>query len=98
MRRFRGADCDTDHSLVITKVKERLTVCKQAAQRFDRQRFNLRKVNEVEVRIQYQIEITNRFAGFETLNSDEDVKRTWEVIKEDIQTSAKGSLGVHEFN
>ena len=50
MRSFKGADCDTDHYLVITKVRERLAVGKQAAQRFVRQRFNLRKLNEPEVR------------------------------------------------
>jgi len=36
LRSFRGADCDTDHYLVIAKVRERLAVGKQAAQRFDR--------------------------------------------------------------
>ena len=50
VQRFRGADCDTEHYLVIAKVRERLAVGKQAAQRFDRQRFNLRKLNELEVR------------------------------------------------
>ena len=83
---------------MIAKVRERLAVGKQAAQRFDRQRFNLRKLNEPEVREQYQIEITNRFAALENLNDDEDVNRTWENIKENIiQTSGKESLGLHEL-
>jgi len=97
VRSFRGADCDTDHYLVIANVRERLAVGKQAAQSFNRQRFNLSKLNEPEVREHYQIEITNRFAALENLNDEEDVNRTWENIKEDIQTSAKESLGLHEL-
>jgi len=74
---------------VIAKVRERFAVGKQAVQRFDRQRFNFRKVNEPEVREQYQIEFKNRFAALENSDDDEDVNRTWENIKENIQTSAK---------
>jgi len=97
VRSFRGADCDTDHYLVIATVRERLAVGKQAAQRFDGQRFNLGKLNKLEVKKQCQIEITNRFAALENLNDDEDVNRTWENIKENIKTSAKESLGLHEL-
>ena len=68
------------HYLVMAKVRERLAVGKQAAQRFDGQRFNLRKLNEPEVREQYQIEIANRFAVLENLCDDEDVHRTSENI------------------
>ena len=82
---------------MIAKVRERLAVGKQAPQWFDRQRFNLRKLNEPEVREQYQIEITNRFAALENVNDDEDVNRTWENFKENIQTSAEESLGLHEL-
>ena len=39
---FRGADCDTDHYLVVAKVRERLAVRQQAAQNSDGGRFNLR--------------------------------------------------------
>jgi len=36
----------------------------------------------------YQIEITNRFAGLENIDDDEDINRAWENIKENIKTSA----------
>ena len=93
VRSFRGADCDTHHYLVIAKFRERLAVGKQAAQRFNRQRFNLRKLNEPEVREQYQIEITNRFAALENLNDDEDVDRTWENIRENIPNLSERESG-----
>jgi len=63
-----GAECDTVHYLVIAKVREKLAVGKQATQSLDRHRFNLSKLSELEVRKQYQVEITNRFAASETLN------------------------------
>ena len=94
MRSFRGADCDTDHYVVIVNVRERIAVSKQAAQRFDRQRFISRKLNEPEVMEQHQIEITNRFAALENVNDYEDVNRNWENINANIQTSAEQSLGV----
>ena len=97
MRSFRGAECDTDHYLVIAKVRERLEVGKQAAQRLDRHKFNLSKLNKLEVRKEYQVEITNRFEALENLNEDEDVNRIWGNIKHNIQISAKENLGMHEW-
>jgi len=50
------ADCDTNHCLVVAKVGDRLAINKQKAQRFHVVRFYLRKLRELEVRKQYQIE------------------------------------------
>jgi hypothetical protein len=45
---FRAADCDTDHYLVVIKVRDILAVSKQINHRFQTERFNLKKLNEVE--------------------------------------------------
>ena len=33
----------------------------------------------------------------ENLNVNKDINRAWEIIKENIKTSAKESLGLHEL-
>jgi exonuclease III len=45
---FRAADCESDHYLVVVKVRERLAVNKQRSQRFNMERFSLKKLIEVE--------------------------------------------------
>jgi len=60
-RSFRRIYRDTDHYLVVAKVRERLTVSKQETRKFDAERFNVRKLNELEFRKEYQIKISNRF-------------------------------------
>jgi hypothetical protein len=48
VRSFKVADCDNDHYLVVTKVREKKAVNKQRSQRFHMQGFNLKKINEAE--------------------------------------------------
>jgi len=70
---FREADFEADHHLVVAKIWEKLVANKQAAQNFNGEKYNLWELNELEVRKQYQIEITNRFVALGNLNDGEDI-------------------------
>jgi hypothetical protein len=48
---------------------ERLAGNKQRSRRFHMERFNLKKLKEVEGKEQYCIEVSNRFAALEDLNT-----------------------------
>jgi len=54
--------------------------------------FNFKKLNELEVRKQYQIKISNRLAALENLNYSEDINGAWEN-----KISAKESLSLYEM-
>jgi len=58
------------------------------------ERYNLRKLNELEVRKQYQNKMFNRFTALESLTDSEDIIRAWGNIKDYIKISAKESLGM----
>jgi hypothetical protein len=96
-RSLRGVDCDIDHYLLVAEVMERLAVSKQTMQKFDMERFSLKKFDEVEGKEQYKVEISNRFAALEKVDDDVDISGAWKSIRENIKISAKESLGYYEF-
>jgi hypothetical protein len=52
---YRAAD--TDLCLVLAEVRERLAVNKQRSHRFHMQRFSVKRLNEVEVKEVYRVEV-----------------------------------------
>jgi hypothetical protein len=77
---FRAADCDTDHYLVVANIRERLAVGKQTTHRFQTESFSSKKLNEVEGKEQYRVEIsdTRRFA-VANLDAEVDINTNWET-------------------
>jgi hypothetical protein len=56
------------------------------------ERFSLKKLNDVEGKEQYRVEISDRLAASENLDAEADINRAWETIRENIKISAKDSL------
>jgi hypothetical protein len=77
---------------VVAKVREHLAMNKQRLQRFHMERFNLKKLNEVEGKGQYYVEVSNKFAALEDLDTEVEINSTWETIQENIKISAKEYL------
>jgi hypothetical protein len=53
--------------VVVTEVRQRLSVSKRVAQKFDMERFNLRNLNDVEGKEEFRVKIPIIFAAFENL-------------------------------
>jgi hypothetical protein len=61
------------------------------------ERFNVKKLNEVESKAQYRAEVSNRFATLEDLDTEVEIKSAWETIRENIKISSKERLGYFEL-
>jgi hypothetical protein len=75
-----------------------ISVSKRVRQNFDLERFDFRKLSNIEVKEKYQVEISkNRFAALESLDENLDIKSPWESFRENIKTSAKGNTKYHRL-
>jgi hypothetical protein len=48
-------------------------------------RFNLKKLNDVEVKEQFRVEVSNRFAALEDLDTEVEINSARETIRENIK-------------
>jgi hypothetical protein len=87
---YKAVDCDSDHYLVVAKVRERLAVNKQRLHRFHMERFNLKKLYETEGKEKHCIEVSNRLAVFEDLGTVAvEINSAWEKIRENTKYQPK---------
>jgi hypothetical protein len=66
---------------VAEKDREKIEVHKQSLHRFQMERFNLKKLNKVYGKLQYHVEVSDRFAAFEDLDAEVDINSASEMIR-----------------
>jgi phosphoribosyl-AMP cyclohydrolase len=58
IRSFRTADCDTDHYLVVAKVKDKLEASEKTKHRPYIKEFNLKKLSALKDKDQYRVKVS----------------------------------------
>jgi hypothetical protein len=56
-----------------------------------------KKLNEVEGKEKYGVEVSNRFAALEDFDAEVEINTIWETIRGNVNISAKESLGYYEL-
>jgi hypothetical protein len=80
VRSFRATDCHTDNYLVVVvKVKERLAENKHRPYRFHMERLDLKKLNDVAGKEQFNVEVSNRFADLGDMDAEVENNSDWET-------------------
>lgn len=94
IRSKRGAECGTDHYLVVIKVRQRL--CKERREKQKTKlKFNLRKLENPNVRKEFTLKLTNRFQALEQKeeNMGHSIENEWKTIRESVQEVAEEVIG-----
>jgi hypothetical protein len=79
--------------MIVARVRERLAVSKRMVKKMEFQSFNFNQLNEKEVKEQYQVKITNKFAAQEHVENNGHINGAWDSIIQNIRMSVKDSIG-----
>ncbi|XP_046399915.1 craniofacial development protein 2-like [Ischnura elegans] len=91
VRSKRGAECGTDHYLIIIKVRQK--VCKNRRDiHKTKQKFDLKKLDNPNIRKEFMIKLSNRFQALEKEEED-SIEGKWKVIRDSIQEIGKEVVG-----
>jgi hypothetical protein len=99
VRLFRAAEYDTDHYLMLAKVRKRLRVSKQTTHRVHMKRSSLKKLTVVEIKgsIMLKSQIGLQLWRTYLLDADVYINRAWETITQNTKISTKQNLSYYEL-
>ncbi|XP_047004660.1 craniofacial development protein 2-like [Schistocerca americana] len=92
VRSYRGADCASDHFLIVCKLKLMFTYMHKKKGTLE-PALNVEKLRESAIKEQHAIEIKNRFEVLETLEPRKNVEERWKEIQSTVLSVADNILG-----
>jgi hypothetical protein len=89
--------CDRSRQqiVILTKVMEILAMSKQTTHSVHKEKFNLKKLNEVECKEQCHVDISNSFAALENIDTEVDIIELGKVLE--YHNFSQDSLGCYEL-
>jgi hypothetical protein len=81
----------------VAKLTEGISVSKGAMKNSDLERFDMRRLDDVQVKEKYQVEVSHILEALESLDESFDINNAWESIGENINISAKVNLGYQKL-
>jgi len=89
VRNKRGADIGSDHHLMIADFRFKILAARKKTET-RRKEYNVQKLQIPSVRVEFKLELKNRFSVLSTQNEDTDTADSWKAIKNVyIETSEK---------
>ena len=87
VRVYGGADCGSDHFLLITKMRLKFRMLKHAEKEMI---FNTSKLRHTKKKLVYQLQVRNKFASLERTD---DIEVRWPNFKDAVHTAADSIIG-----
>jgi hypothetical protein len=81
-------DLSKEATLIVTAILWFQRIRRDAS-KFDTQRFNPKTLNEMEVRVEYKLYISNQFTAFDNVDDCREIHRVWKNIGQNIKICGK---------
>ncbi|XP_046389318.1 craniofacial development protein 2-like [Ischnura elegans] len=94
IRSVRGAECGTDHVLVLVKIAQRIAIQKRKEEKCNAN-IDTGKLKDIRVAKEFEMKVENRFQALQELpmEEEEDVDKKWNDFKENILETAREVCG-----
>lgn len=97
VRSYRGANMDTDHYLVVTRVRAKINMCKYNLKKDEIERCNIEKIKQPKTKREYdqQIKLLCSQIGNKM---ERNIEEEWTSLEEILKLSADEKIGYMEKN